>query len=285
MEPIVRCEGLVKLFRAKGVEVFALQGLDLEVVPGEMLSILGASGSGKSTLLSILGGLDGPSAGAVQVLGWDLAKLAPSRRPAYRRAVTGFLWQNTVLNLVPYLTVRENLLLAMSLVGRPDPGYTEQLLRLVDIAHQADRLPTTMSGGEQQRAAVAVSLAGRQPILLADEPTGSLDTASAEVVMQALRRAVTELGTTVILVTHDEELACLANRTIRIRDGKVAAEGRAGAGELSVLDSAGRIQLPRPWLEAAGISRYATVTFKDEGILVQGPGGEGHGPVDSADRG
>lgn len=266
------CEGLVKIFRASGLEVFALQGLDLQVAKGEMIAVVGNSGSGKSTLLNVLGGLDEPSAGVARVGEWDLTKLTDRQRDRYRRQVTGFVWQNSGLNLIPYLTAQDNLLLAMSLAGlKPDPAEALHLLELVGLADKREQLPTRLSGGEQQRVAVAVSLANRPQLLLADEPTGSLDGENGRRVIQALQRINRETGTTVIIVTHDMEMAAQVQRTVRIRDGKVATEVLQGQDETLVLDGAGRLQIPKPLLRAAGIGLRAEVVLEGGRLVVQPP--------------
>lgn len=266
------CEGLVKIFRASGLEVFALQGLDLQVDKEEMIAVVGNSGSGKSTLLNVIGGLDEPSAGTARVGEWDLTQLTHRQRDRYRRQVTGFVWQNSGLNLIPYLTALDNLLLAMSLAGRrPDSKEGLHLLELVGLADKRGQLPTRLSGGEQQRVAVAVSLANRPELLLADEPTGSLDGESGRMVIQALQRINRETGTTILIVTHDMEIAAQVQRTVRIRDGKVATELMRGADETLVLDSAGRLQIPKPLLQAAGIGLRAEVVLKGTELVVRVP--------------
>ncbi|HWI60862.1 MAG TPA: ABC transporter ATP-binding protein [Symbiobacteriaceae bacterium] len=266
---MITCEGLVKIYRASGVEVFALQGLDLTVAEGEWVAIVGNSGSGKSTLMNVLGGLDAPSAGVARAFDWDLTRLTARRRDLYRRTVTGFVWQNSGLNLLPYLSALENILLAMDVAGRrPSRTEAEQLLELVDLRPKRDALPPTLSGGEQQRVAVAVALAGRPRLLLADEPTGSLDAASADLVMSAFRRVGETLGTTILMVTHDWDVARQAMRTVRIRDGKVATE-TIGDDEVVVLDSAGRLQIPGQLLAAAGIGTRAEVTLRDGDVVIR----------------
>jgi ABC-type lipoprotein export system ATPase subunit len=268
---MIHCEGLVKIYRASGVEVFALQGLDLDVAPGEMVAVIGNSGSGKSTLLKILGGLDAPSAGAVRVGEWDLMKLTGRQRTEYRRRVVGFVWQNSALNLTPYLTAEANVLLNMTNAGTPDRQEARRLLELVGLADRRDRLPPELSGGEQQRVALAVALAAKPPVLLADEPTGSLDATSSHQVMTLLQQVSRELSMTVLLVTHDLNMTNYATRTVRIRDGKVAAEATRGTEELAVLDSAGRVQLPQPLLAATGISRLAVVEVHGSTIVLRAP--------------
>lgn len=271
---MIHCEGLVKIFRASGLEVFALQGLDLEVAEGEMVAIVGNSGSGKSTLLNVLGGLDTPSAGVAMVAGRDLIRLSARQRDRYRREVTGFLWQNSALNLIPYLTALDNVLLAMSRVGRPDPAEAERLLALVELADRRHGLPPELSGGEQQRAAIAVALATRPQVLLADEPTGSLDAGAGGMVLDALQQANRELGTTILMVTHDLEIAGYAHRTVRIRDGKVATETMRGADEVTVVDAAGRLQVPQGLLARAGIHRRVELELRGAEVVLRAPPGD-----------
>lgn len=268
---MIHCEGLVKIYRASGVEVFALQGLDLDVAAGEFVAVVGKSGSGKSTLLNILGGLDAPTAGVAQVGEWDLTRLTGRERVRYRRSVTGFIWQNTAMGLSPYLSAEENLLVAMARRRAPDPQEALRLLELVGMAHRRGGRPAELSGGEQQRVAIAVALASAPAILLADEPTGSLDAESSRRVMELLAAVNREMGTTVIMVTHDETWTEYARRTVRIRDGKVATESLSGDRELAVLDGAGRVQIPKPLLAAAGISRLAVVEVKGRTVMLQPP--------------
>ncbi|HEY3366385.1 MAG TPA: ABC transporter ATP-binding protein [Symbiobacteriaceae bacterium] len=271
---MIHCEGLVKIYRATGIEVFALQGLDLQVAPGEMVAIIGNSGSGKSTLLNVLGGLDAPSAGVAMVGEWDLTKLTARRRDRYRRTVAGFVWQNSALNLIPYLSALDNVLLAQSRVGLFDGAEAARLLGLVGMRERMHGFPPELSGGEQQRVAIAVALASKPQLLLADEPTGSLDAASGAMVMAALQQVNRELGMTIVLVTHDVGMTVYAGRTVRIRDGKVATESTSGSSEeVAVLDAAGRLQVPLGLLSAVGIGRRATVELRGGEIVVRPPRG------------
>ena len=198
------CEGLVRIYKVADLEVVALQGLDLVVGSGEMIAIVGASGSGKSTLLNILGGLDVPSAGRASVAGHDLGKLSRRERTAYRRRTVGMVWQQTARNLLPYLTAVENVELPMILDGQAERhARALQLLDTVGLADRADHRPDRLSGGEQQRVAIAVALANEPDVLLADEPTGELDSVTAAEIFGLLRRINHEIGTTVVIVTHD----------------------------------------------------------------------------------
>jgi ABC-type lipoprotein export system ATPase subunit len=257
---LVVCDRLVRIYAAEGIEVQALQGLDLLIDKGELTAIVGASGSGKSTLMNILAGLDAPTAGSVRVAGHDLAAMGHRDRVGYRRAVVGFIWQQTSRNLLPYLTARQNVLMPMRFGGvarRRRAGRAMELLQVLGVAHCADRRPEQMSGGEQQRAAIATALANAPTLLLADEPTGELDSTTAREVFTALQAANTQLGATVLVVTHDPAVATQVRRTIAIRDGRTSTEtlrhatsdgeGNAThhAVEYALLDRAGRLQLPR----------------------------------------
>jgi ABC-type lipoprotein export system ATPase subunit len=267
-DALIVCDRLVRIYTAEGVEVQALQGLDLLVDDGELTAIVGASGSGKSTLVNILAGLDKPTAGSAQVAGCDLAAMGDRERLAYRRAVVGFIWQETSRNLLPYLTARQNVMMPMLLArkGRRERRrQSDELLGALGVGHCADRKPDEMSGGEQQRAAIATALANRPRLLLADEPTGELDSVTAADVFGALQAANAELGVTVLLVTHDPAVSGEVRRVISIRDGRTSTETlrRAAADEhgnvaqhaveYAVLDRAGRLQLPREMTEPLGM--------------------------------
>ena len=264
---LIVCDRLVRIYAAEGIEVQALQGLDLVIGTGELTALVGASGSGKSTLMNILAGLDIPTAGSVRVAGRDLATMTARQRLGYRRSVVGFVWQQTARNLLPYLTAAQNVDLPLRLAGAGRAvrrTRTGELLGLLGVAHCAGRRPDQMSGGEQQRVAIGVALANSPSVLLADEPTGELDSATAASVFGALQTANSELGVTVLVVTHDPAVSSMVRRTIAIRDGRTATETlRHGAAddsgalshavEYAVLDRAGRLQLPREMTEALGM--------------------------------
>ena len=268
MTDVIECTGLVRIYRTGGLEVQALQGLDLRVAEGEFLAVVGASGSGKSTLLGILAGLDAPSAGSVRVDGRELAGLTRADRAAYRRRTVGFVWQNPSRNLLPNLTALENVALPQRFVGtrrRARRARAAELLEAMGVGYCASRTPGRLSGGEQQRVAIAVALSNAPRVLLADEPTGEVDSETARVVLAALRTANAEFGTTTLVVTHDEDVAAQVHRTIEIRDGRTAAEthrrldgedredGVESAVEYAVVDRSGRLQLPREFTEPLGI--------------------------------
>jgi putative ABC transport system ATP-binding protein len=248
-----------------------------------MIAVVGASGSGKSTLLNILGGLDVPSAGKVEVAGYDLLNMGEADRVHYRSDVIGFVWQQTARNLLPYLTARENVELPMTLAGAPgfaSRAFAEELLELVGLGERMNHKPTQLSGGEQQRVAIAVALANGPRVLLADEPTGELDTAtSAEIfgLFQAIQR---ELDVTIVIVTHDPEVSDKVQRTVAIRDGRVSSEtlrfedldsdieGALRAEEFAVLDRAGRLQIPSEFIEELQLERRVRLTLDPDRVNV-----------------
>src|SRR5580658_7491878 len=280
---MIVCDRLVRIYSGKGIEVQALQGLDLLIAEGELTALIGAAGSGKSTLMNILAGLDTPTAGAVWVAGRNLGAMTAKDRLSYRRKVAGFIWQQTSRNLLPYLTARQNVLLPMrlsSLGRREQRRRAGLLLDTLGITHCADRTPDRMSGGEQQRAAIATALANQPKVLLADEPTGELDSATARDVFAALQTANTELGATVLVVTHDPAVSSQVRRTIAIRDGRTASETlrHEAADELgntvrhaveyAVLDRVGRVQLPREMTEEHRMRDRVLLVSEDDHIAV-----------------
>ncbi|MGZ7443725.1 ABC transporter ATP-binding protein [Paenibacillus sp. TH7-28] len=287
---MIHCEGLVKIFKSEDIEVVALQGLNLTVEQGEMMAIIGNSGSGKSTLLNMLGGLDRPSAGQVSVGGWDLLKIRDDQLVEYKRSTVGFVWQNNARNLLPYLTALENVEMPMLLTGKLDRNYAKELLERVGLKHRMHNKLHQLSGGEQQRVAIAISLSNRPKLLLADEPTGSVDTATSDQIMQIFRQVNRELGITVVIVTHDLTLAGKVDRVVAIRDGLTsteflkrnpnldlaAAEGLGGGLQevheaFVVVDRVGRLQVPKEYLEAVGIGGRASMEFDGEKIIITAP--------------
>ncbi|WP_036374902.1 ABC transporter ATP-binding protein [Micromonospora sp. ATCC 39149] len=279
------CDGLVRIFKTDGVEVVALQGLDLVIDRGELVAIVGASGSGKSTLLNILSGLDTPTAGIARVAEYDLLAMSARRRLSYRREMAGFVWQQTGRNLLPYLTALENVELPMRLAGRRSRrarrDRARELLDLVGVSHCAERRPGQLSGGEQQRCAVAVAVANDPEVLFADEPTGELDEATGAEVFAALRQINAELGVTVVVVTHDHAVATQVRRTVAIRDGRTSSEvrrtariGADGSTELvseeyAVLDRAGRMQLPASFVDALALRDRVRLTLEPDHVEVR----------------
>ncbi|MFE1962137.1 ABC transporter ATP-binding protein [Streptomyces sp. NPDC059479] len=310
-DALITCDRLVRVFTTDGVEVQALQGLDLTVQEGELMALVGASGSGKSTLMNILAGLDVPTAGAARVAGRDLLAMDAKVRLDYRREVVGFVWQQTARNLLPYLTASQNIALPMQLRGRGGPQGAKQpsssslrpsrstrssrakgerakeLLAMLDVTDCADRRPHQLSGGQQQRVAIAVALANSPSVLLADEPTGELDSATGEQVFAAFRRANEELGTTIVIVTHDQAVENEVRRTVAIRDGRTSsevlrrteidAEGQESvvAREYAMLDRAGRLQLPSEYTAALGMEQRVMLELEQDHIQVWPDGADG----------
>jgi ABC-type lipoprotein export system ATPase subunit len=277
------CDNLVKIYKVADLEVVALQGLDLIVNRGELIAIIGASGSGKSTLLNVLGGLDVPSAGKALVGGYDLLNMTAKDRVQYRREMVGFIWQQTARNLLPYLTALENVEMPMILDGAPRSLRRDramELLGLVNLADRAGHRPDRLSGGEQQRVAIAVALANNPQVLLADEPTGELDTNTSREIFALLRSISSDLDVTVVVVTHDPLVSEQANRTIAIRDGRTSTEtlrrtemSEEGthhviAEEFAVLDRAGRMQLPSNYVETLRLERRVRLELEPDHIGV-----------------
>jgi len=305
---LIVCDNLVRIYKVADLEVVALQGLDLLVDPGEMVAIVGASGSGKSTLLNILGGLDVPSAGRVIVAGHDLAQLGRRERTRYRRRVVGVIGQQTARNLLPYLSAAENVELPMILDGRAARRKrTLELLDMVGLTNRAGHRPARLSGGEQQRVAIAVAIANGPAVLLADEPTGELDSATSSEMFALLRRINSDLGTTIVVVTHDPLVSEQVTRTVAIRDGRTSSEtlrrtqlGDDGdhqviAEEFAVLDRAGRLQLPRAHIVALELTQRVRLRLERDHVGVwpdraadrSTDGAEPYGPPTdrTADRG
>jgi ABC-type lipoprotein export system ATPase subunit len=298
-EAFIACDNLVKIYKVAELEVVALQGLDLAIGDGEMLGIVGASGSGKSTLLNILGGLDRPSAGQVMVDGQDLLKLSEGALDRYRRREVGFVWQQVGRNLIPYLSARENVELPMTVAGaglREKRRRSRELLEAVDLWEHRKHRMAQLSGGQQQRVAIAVALANRPKVLLADEPTGEVDSATAQGLLDLFRELNRAYGLTTIVVTHDPQIARQVDRVVAIRDGRTSTETirrvsqleQAMVGEQQVggeavengeeevtyhhyvvVDSAGRLQVPAEYLEQLGIGDRATLEVAEDAILIR----------------
>jgi ABC-type lipoprotein export system ATPase subunit len=270
-ERLVTCEQLFHIHRLARHEVVSLQGVDLTVDRCETVALLGPSGSGKSTLLSILGGLERPSAGRVLVDELDLAKLPETTLTAFRRRRVGFVWQVPARNLLPHASAADNLELPMVLARLPAARRRRRarvLLDAVDLGAVARRPVRALSGGEQQRLAVAVALANNPPLLLADEPTSQLDRANVTRVVDVLHAAREDLGTTVVVVTHDPEVAARMDRTLTIRDGRVGAEGRAGV-EHAVVGPTGSLHLPPRALEVLPPSSRAVVEVEADRVVLR----------------
>lgn len=298
-EPIIRCENLVKIYKTKDIEVLALQGMDINIAPGELMAIVGNSGSGKSTFLNMLGGLDRPTAGKLYVDGKNLFKMTEKELVEYKRKTVGFVWQNNARNLLPYLSAQQNVQMPMVFDNPLEKEKRAlELLELVGMAHKKDSKLSQLSGGEQQRIALAIALANKPKILLADEPTGSVDTKTGNYILDVFRKINREMGITVIIVTHDIKLTSKVNRVVSIRDGKTSSERimrKSYAQELeniqmfseaedavkhyeesldvheeyAVLDRAGRVQIPRELLDKIGVKdNRVKLEYKDGKIIL-----------------
>lgn len=295
-DTIISCEGLVKIYQSEGIEVMALQGLDLEIKRGELMAVIGKSGSGKSTLLNMLGGLEHPTAGKLYVNGQDLFAMSEKEMVDYRKKTVGFVWQKSARNLFPYMTARENVETPMYFYGGSAKEHREKALRLLEmvgILDKKDSYPAQLSGGEQQRVAIAIALANDPEILLCDEPTGAVDTKTSDKIQSLFRKLNEELGITIIIVTHDMNLANKVGRVVMISDGKISTEkilkeeysakiremGKEGFQdfgdselsheEYSVLDRAHRLQLSEEMMEKAGIdSNKVKIEAVDGKIII-----------------
>lgn len=284
---MILCKDLIKIYKVdEENEVMALQGLDLQVEEGELMGIIGSSGSGKSTLLNMLGGLDRPTAGKCVVDGKDLLRMQPKELVRYKLETVGFVWQNNARNMIPYLTAIENVELPMLLKGRHKRERAKELLELVGMGHRYKNKLTMLSGGEQQRVAIAIALANDPKLLLADEPTGSVDAKTADVVLGVFRELNRALHKTIVIVSHDTELTKKLDRVVAIRDGKTSSEilrkyveeqeytqEEVTHEELAVIDRAGRIQIPREYLDSIelGDSNKLRVELEDGRIVLVNP--------------
>ena len=274
--PLINCVGLTKRFTLGDAEIMALQELDFTMKAGEMVGVIGVSGSGKSTLMNILGGLIEPSAGRATVGEYELLKLSRRQRNRYRREEVGFVWQQGSRNLIPYLNARDNVLYPMTLAGRTKKqrqARADYLLELVGLSDRASHHMAALSGGQQQRVAIAVALANEPSLLLADEPTGELDTATALQIYAMLRDLNRELGLTILIVSHDPDIAQHVDRVVALRDGRLASELRQSEDdsveELAIMDAQGRIQIPHELRESLGLSERVQLEEVDGGVVIR----------------
>lgn len=288
-EDIIICENLVKIYKTKDLEVLALQGLEINIARGELMAIIGNSGSGKSTFLNMIGGLDRPSAGKLTVDGKDLFKLSDKELVDYKRKTVGFVWQNNARNLVPCLNAWQNVCLPMLFTNTgKQKDKALELLEMVGMSHRKNSKLSQLSGGEQQRIAIAIALANSPKILLADEPTGSVDAKTGNYILDVFRELNRSLGLTVVIVTHDRMLSKKVNRVVAIRDGKTSSEMVVKQSyadrldsvgmfddahhEYAVLDRAGRVQIPRELLESIGVSgNRVRLELEDGKIVIAAP--------------
>lgn len=292
-ELMIECESIVKIYKTKDIEVLALQGLDMTIEKGEMTAIIGNSGSGKSTLLNMLGGLDRPSVGKLKVDGVDLGKLKEKELQKYMLETVGFIWQNNARNLIPYMTALQNV--EMPLMVSKTKNRRERALELLDkvgMGHRIHNKLGELSGGEQQRIAMAIALANNPKLLLADEPTGSVDSENTHKIMELFRKINREDGVTILIVTHDRELSQMVDRVIMIRDGRTSSEYIAKNSyanqietleklnqeaieethdEYILVDKVGRLQLPKAFLNQMGVTGKdkVKVYYENGKILIE----------------
>ena len=295
-DPFILCDGLVKIYKVADLEMVALRELNLTINKGELVGIIGSSGSGKTTIMNILGGLDRPSAGRVIVDGHDLLRMTDRQMNRYRREKVGFVWQQSARNLVPYLNAIDNVMLPMTLAGITGKGkrkHAEELLDLVGLRERMKHYLPELSGGEQQRVAIAVGLANNPTLLLADEPTGEVDSATAKTIYDTFRTLTGEMGITTLIVSHDPGIARQVERVVGIRDGMLASETLRQTRttraeevdehgtvtteaqeehhyeELVVVDRAGRLHIPKEFLEQMNIRGRAQLEMTENGILIR----------------
>ena len=289
---IVECDNLVKIYKTRDIEVLALQGLELSVRRGELMAIIGNSGSGKSTFLNMIGGLDRPSAGRLVVDGKDLFKMNERELVQYKRSTVGFVWQNNARNLLPYLTAWQNVQTPMLFEkGAKKKQRALELLEMVGLSHKRNSRLSQLSGGEQQRIAIAIALANSPKLLLADEPTGSVDVKTGAYLLDMFRDINRSTGLTIVIVTHDRLLAKKVNRVVTIRDGKISSERilkqsyldrlhditsftdvKQVQDEYAILDRAGRVQLPRELLDQLELTgNKVRLELVDGRIVIEKP--------------
>lgn len=291
-QPMIECENLVKIYKTKDIEVLALQGLEVRIDKGELMAIIGNSGSGKSTFLNMIGGLDRPSAGRLIVDGKDLFKLNESELVDYKRKTVGFVWQNNARNLLPYLTAWQNVQMPMLFdSGAKKKQRALELLEMVGLSHRKNNRLNQLSGGEQQRIAIAIALANNPKILLADEPTGSVDVKTGAYILDMFRDINRNTDLTIVIVTHDRLLSKKVNRVVAIRDGKISSERLMKQSyrerlsdisafteetevqdEFAILDRAGRLQIPRDMLEQMKLAgNKVRMELVDGKIIIENP--------------
>lgn len=291
-EPMITASNLVKIYKTRDIEVLALQGLDLTVERGELMAIIGNSGSGKSTFLNMLGGLDTPSAGKLFVDGRNLFEMTNRQKEIYKRKTVGFVWQNNARNLFPYLSAIENVMTPMLLTKEKQRRErAEHLLEIVGMSHRKSSRLGELSGGEQQRVAIAIALANNPKLLLADEPTGSVDKETADRIFDIFRKLSNEMGVTVVIVTHDVRLSKKVNRVVAIRDERISSErilreqykdvfttdnmswgNEETQDEYVILDKAGRLQIPDKLLKKLELKdNKVTVGFEDGVLTIRNP--------------
>ena len=290
-DEMIRADGLVKIYKTKETEVLALQGLDLTVETGELTAIIGNSGSGKSTFLNMIGGLDKPSAGSLFVDGKNLFTMSAKELVLYKRDTVGFVWQNNGRNMLPFLSALENVMMPMNLSStKHKHDKAIELLEMVGMSHKKNSRMNMLSGGEQQRVAIAIALANSPKLLLADEPTGSVDFRTADYIFDVFTE-LNKNGQTILIVTHDIALSKKVRRVIAIRDGKISSERVLkeefadrlkesnidwreidSQEEYVVLDRANRLQIPHELIEKLELDgNKVTISYRDNEIIIKKP--------------
>ena len=268
----IECTNLFKIYKASDLEVVALRGLELSVDKGEIISIVGSSGSGKSTLLNILAGYDFPSAGIVKVGNYDLLQMSKEEIVRYRRKEVGFIWQDTNKNLFNYLSAIENIKLPMVITGKNKNiinDRADELIELVGLSNRKNHMPYDLSGGEQQRIAIAVALSNNPPLILADEPTGELDDETSQNILDLLNKLNQKLNTTIVIVTHDPKISNDVSRSITIKDGKTSLETQIinnEKNEYLLIDSIGSLQIPKKILDSNNIDKRVKI-YNEGGVI------------------
>jgi len=268
----IECTNLFKIYKASDLEVVALRGLELSVDKGEIISIVGSSGSGKSTLLNILAGYDFPSAGIVKVGNYDLLQMSKEEIVRYRRKEVGFIWQDTNKNLFNYLSAIENIKLPMVITGKNKNiinDRADELIELVGLSNRKNHMPYELSGGEQQRIAIAVALSNNPPLILADEPTGELDDETSHNILDLLNKLNQKLNTTIVIVTHDPKISDDVSRSITIKDGKTSLETQLinnEKNEYLLIDSIGSLQIPKKILDSNNIDKRVKI-YNEDGVI------------------
>ena len=286
-ETMIKADNLVKIYKTKETEVLALQGLDLTVEEGELTAIIGNSGSGKSTFLNMIGGLDKPSAGSLFVAGSNLFTMTEKQLVLYKRDTVGFVWQNNGRNMLPFLSALENVMLPMHLSStKKKHDKAIELLEMVGMSHKKHNRMNMLSGGEQQRIAIAIALANSPKLLLADEPTGSVDVKTANYIFDVFTE-LNKSGQTILIVTHDTALSRKVKRVIAIRDGKISSErvlreeyserlqetdidwrNEETQDEYAVLDRVGRLQIPHEMVTSLGLTDNKVKVYVRNGEIV-----------------
>lgn len=281
---IIRCENLIKIYKNKDIEVMALQGLDFCVEKGELMAIIGNSGSGKTTLLNMIGGFDKATMGKIFIDGKDLFKMNDHQLMKYKRNTIGIVWQNNARNLIPYLTALENVEFPMIIANKDKRReHAKLLLEAVGLGKRMNNRLNQLSGGELQRIAICIAMANNPKILMADEPTGSVDSKTTDQIMNVFRELNKNMGVTVVIVTHDRQVSKKVDRVVAISDGKISsefikkqyvlAEEEDTHNEYAIVDKSRRLQLPAEFLEKLNVGRQSMVCvgMSDDTIVISAP--------------